>query len=87
MDEGVDPTHMCRNLVDKVNQSEQLRVVTDPDILVLFEDWQEELEKDICDRVAADPGTDPATEARRLGLSERGAAFMAAKLKREGKLP
>jgi len=44
MDEGVDPTAMCRSLVEKISQSEQLRSVTDPQILVLFEDWLEELE-------------------------------------------
>ena len=46
MDEGVDPTAMCRSLVEKISQSEQLRSVTDPEILILFEDWLEELENE-----------------------------------------
>jgi hypothetical protein len=44
MGEGVDPTQMCQSLVDKVAQSKQLMAITDPEILVLFEDWLEELE-------------------------------------------
>jgi hypothetical protein len=44
MGEGVDPTQMCQTLVDKVAQSQQLMAITDPDLLVLFEDWFEELE-------------------------------------------
>jgi hypothetical protein len=44
MGEGVDPTQMCQSLVDKVAQSEQLLAIADPDLLVLFEDWLEELE-------------------------------------------
>ena len=43
MGEGVDPTQMCQSLVDKVAQSKQLMAITDPDLLVLFEDWFEEL--------------------------------------------
>ena len=45
MGEGVDPTQMCQSLVDKVAQSKQLMAITDPEILVLFEDWLEELEE------------------------------------------
>ena len=47
MGEGVDPTQMCQRLVDKVAQSKQLMAMTDPDLLVLFEDWFEELEEEI----------------------------------------
>ena len=47
MGEGVDPTQMCQRLVDKVAQSKQLMAITDPDLLVLFEDWFEELEEEI----------------------------------------
>ncbi len=47
MDEGVDPSQMCQSLVDKVSQSKQLMAITDPEILVLFEDWLEELEKEV----------------------------------------
>jgi len=51
MGEGVDPTQMCQSLVDKVAQSKQLMAITDPEILVLFEDWLEELEGEVVSRV------------------------------------
>jgi hypothetical protein len=47
MDEGVDPTHMCQKLVDRVAQSRQLTAVADPELLVLFEDWLDELENEV----------------------------------------
>ena len=47
MDEGVDPKDMCQSLMDRVAQSEQLRAVTDPEILILFENWLEELEDEV----------------------------------------
>ncbi len=85
MGEGVDPTQMCQSLVDKVAQSKQLMAITDPDLLVLFEDWFEELEDEIVDLAGGSPLT--AEElARRIGLSLRGATFLLSKLKREGKI-
>ncbi len=87
MDEGVDPTHMCQSLVEKVAQSKQLRAVTEPDILPLFEDWLDELEREVRERImASGPADDPLQLARDLGLSDNGAFFMIAKLRREGKI-
>jgi hypothetical protein len=85
MGEGVDPTQMCQILVDKVAQSKQLLAITDPDLLVLFEDWFEELEEEIISLSGTSPLT--ATElAEKTGLSVRGARFLLSKLKREEKL-
>ena len=86
MGEGVDPTQMCQRLVDKVAQSKQLMAMTDPDLLVLFEDWFEELEEEIISLVNQYGPLDAAELARRAGLSLRGATFLLSKLKREGKL-
>ncbi len=86
MGEGVDPTQMCQTLVDKVAQSKQLMAITDPDLLVLFEDWFEELEEEIVS-LAREQGPFNAEKlAKKIGLSLRGATFLLSKLKREGKL-
>lgn len=86
MDEGVDPTHMCQSLVDKVFQSKQLKAVADPEILVLFEDWLEELEEEIIAQVRKNPSQDPAVLAEDLGLSKSGTLFLITKLQREGRI-
>jgi hypothetical protein len=86
MGEGVDPTQMCQRLVDKVAQSKQLMAITDPDLLVLFEDWLEELEEEVIARSKEHGPLDPGTLAKKTGLSMRGATFILSKLKREGKL-
>ncbi len=82
MGEGVDPTQMCRSLVDKVVQSEQLRAIADPDLLVLFEDWLEELEGEALALVKAHGPLDCRTLADKLGVSVRGARFLLSKLER-----
>jgi hypothetical protein len=86
MGEGVDPTQMCQSLVDKVAQSRQLMAMTDPELLVLFEDWFEELEEEVISLVKRYGPLDARELAEKLGLSQRGATFLLSKLKREGKL-
>ncbi len=86
MDEGVDPTHMCQSLVEKVALSKQLRAVTEPDIQPLFEDWLDELEREVRDLVMATGSADPQRIARELGLSDNGVSFLLTKLRREEKI-
>ncbi len=83
MGEGVDPTAMCRSLVDKVAQSEQLMAIADPDLLVLFEDWLEELEEEVRHIFQQSGILDEAALAAKLGVSRRGAAFLISKLTRD----
>ena len=82
MGEGVDPTQMCQRLVDKVAQSKQLMAMTDPDLLVLFE----ELEEEIVSLLDKHGTLGPAELAEKTGLSLRGATFLLSKLKRDGKM-
>jgi hypothetical protein len=86
MDEGVDPTAMCRSLVEKFSQSEQLRSVTDPEILILFEDWLEELENEAVTVIKRKGSVTPNDLSNELGLSESGSMFLITKLKRDGKI-
>jgi oligoribonuclease (3'-5' exoribonuclease) len=86
MDEGVDPTHLSQGLMNKVAQSEQLQSVAAPEVLVLFEDWLEELETEVA-MLAKKAGTpEPRVLGKKLGISEAGASFLITKLKREKKL-
>jgi hypothetical protein len=83
MGEGVDPTQMCQSLVDKVAQSKQLLTIADPDLLVLFEDWLEELEAGVRTLLETQGPLDDKTLADKLGLSQRGAKFLLTKLQKE----
>jgi hypothetical protein len=77
---------MCQRLVDRVAQSKQLMAVADPELLVLFEDWLDELEQEVLSLFRKHGSLDPGKMAQKLGLSQRGATFLISKLKREGKL-
>lgn len=85
MDEGVDPTKMCQRLVDKVAQSKQLMAVAHPEVLTLFENWLEELEEEVI-QLLEERELDPISMAEETGLSKSGAAFILAKLSREGRV-
>ena len=86
MDEGVDPTDMCQSMVDKMARSKQLMAMAEPEILVLFEDWLEELESEVVAFVKKTGSTNPSDLAKGCGLSRSGAEFLTTKLEREGKL-
>jgi predicted HTH transcriptional regulator len=77
---------MCQRLVDRVTQSRQLMAVADPDLLVLFEDWLDELENEVVLLAKKHGPLSSEDLAQKLGLSRRGADFLISKLKREGKL-
>jgi len=86
MGEGVDPTQMCQSLVDKVARSRQLTAIAEPEVLVLFEDWLEELEAEAVRAVQFGHADDAVELAQRLKVSAKGANFLFSKLDREGKL-
>ncbi|MCU0596698.1 MAG: winged helix-turn-helix transcriptional regulator [Desulfobacterota bacterium] len=86
MGEGVDPTQMCQSLVDKVAQSKQLSAITDPELLVLFEDWFEELEQEVMSLLDKHGAMSAGELAKKVGLSQRGATFLLSKLKSKKKL-
>jgi len=77
---------MCQSLVDKVAQSKQLRAITDPELLVLFEDWFEELEEEVTSLLRSHGPMSAEELANKIGLSPRGATFLLSKLKSEKKL-
>lgn len=72
--------------MDKFSQSEQLRSVADPEILLLFEDWLEELESETVAIIKRRGSLVPRDLSSALGLSESGAMFLITKLKRDGKI-
>ncbi len=83
MGEGIDPTQMCQSLVEKVARSEQLMAIADPELLVLFEDWLEELEAEVLALSKKHGALDESTLAEKLGLSRRGATFLLSKLEKK----
>ncbi len=84
--EGIDPVRMCRGLMDKMEESEQLKSEADPGILVLFQDWLERLEEEAIEVVEKTGSINPIRLADELGLSESGGIFLVARLKKKEKL-
>lgn len=85
MGEGVDPTQMCQSLVEKVAQSRQLSAIADPDLLVLFEDWLEELETETRQILKNNNIREEHDLAARLGVSSRGARFLLTKVSKDAR--
>ena len=60
--------------------------MTNPDLLILFEDWLEELEAEVLSIAKEEGLPDEQKLAAKLGLSSRGTTFLLSKLQREGKI-
>ena len=86
MVEGIDPVRMCRGLMDKMAESEQLKSEADAGILILFQDWLEQLEEEAMKVVERTGSINPIRLADELGLSESGGVFLVARLKQKRKL-
>jgi hypothetical protein len=77
---------MCRSLLEKVTRADQLLKVAEPELLVLFEEWLEELAEEAAAVVKELGAADPAAVARRLQIPPAGTEFLLNKLRREGRL-
>ncbi len=77
---------MCQTLVDRVSRYDVLARISEPELLPLFEDWLEELEKEFLHQAQSTGSMDAAQMAKQLGVSLAGAQFLKAKLEREGKI-
>ena len=77
---------MCRSLLEKVTRNDQLMKMAEPELLVLFEEWLEELAEEAAAVVKDLGAADPVAVARRLKLPPAGTEFLLNKLRREGRL-
>ncbi len=77
---------MCRSLLEKVTRADQLMQVAEPELLVLFEEWLEELAEEAAVVVKEMGAADPAALARRLKIPPSGTEFLINKLRREGRM-
>ena len=77
---------MCRSLLEKVTRADQLMKVAEPELLVLFEEWLEELAEEAAAVVKDLGAADPAAVARRLKIPPAGTEFLLNKLRLEGRL-
>ena len=76
---------MSQSLVDKVARTKQLMAIAHPEILILFENWLEELEDEVL-RLVLSGSREPVQVAEAEGLSRSGADFVLAKLRHEGRI-
>ena len=86
MVEGIDPIQMCRELMSRIADSEQLKSEADPSLLILFQDWLERLEEEAAEIVSSSGSMCPKSLSDQLGISQSGGAFLISRLKNQGKL-
>jgi len=86
MDEGVDPTSMCKRLVSSMQQEAVLETVAPSAIRALFEDWMTQLEKEVLTFAKEKREVNPEALAKEFNISLESGGYLVKKLKEEGKI-
>ncbi|MFZ5995133.1 MAG: hypothetical protein ACOYU4_09120 [Thermodesulfobacteriota bacterium] len=86
MDEGVDPTNMCKKLISSMQQEAVLEAVAPPGIKALFADWMGQLEKEVLAFAKKNQEMNSEILARKFNISIESSAFLVGKLREEGKI-
>ena len=86
MDEGVDPTNMCKRLVSSMQQKALLETVAPSAIRALFEDWMTQLEKEVLTFVKGKRDVSPEVLAKEFNISLESGKYLVKRLKEEGKI-
>ncbi|MEW5948207.1 MAG: hypothetical protein AB1711_02200 [Thermodesulfobacteriota bacterium] len=86
MDEGVDPTNMCKRLVSSMQQKALLETVAPSAIRALFEDWMTQLEKEVLTFVKGKSDVSPEVLAKEFNISLESGKYLVKRLKEEGKI-
>lgn len=86
MGEGFNPMEMCRKMIESVTKAAEMGSYATPEVRALFEDWVEEVEKEILTFVEAKGEVDPKDIAEKLKINEGSAIFFISRLAQQGKV-
>ncbi|MEW6326495.1 MAG: hypothetical protein AB1487_02710 [Thermodesulfobacteriota bacterium] len=86
MDEGIDPTNMCKRLVSSMQQKALLETVAPSAIRALFEDWMTQLEKEVLTFVKGKREVIPEVLAKEFNISLESGKYLVKRLKEERKI-
>lgn len=86
MDEGVDPTNMCKKLISSMQQEAMLKAVAPTAIRTLFEDWMTQLEKEVFTFVKGKRDVIPEVLAKEFNISLESGKYLVKRLKEEGNI-
>gem|GEM_PF-1364073 len=84
--DGFSPMEMCRQMTSAVAKAAEMGSYANPELRTLFEDWIQEIEKEILVFVADKGKTDPGEIAVNLRINEDSAVFLISRLAQKKKI-
>ena len=81
-----NPAEMCGQMVQAVTKAAELGSYASPEVRALFENWVEEVEKDILGFIRSKGEVEPKDVASHLKLKEESVLFFITRLARQGKI-
>lgn len=83
---GFNPEEMCRQMVQVVTKAAEMGSYATPEVRALFEDWVEDVEKDILEFIKTKGEVEPKDIASHLRIKEESVLFFITRLARQGKV-
>jgi hypothetical protein len=80
------PWDMCKDMISSIRQSHKIATMATPEVQGLFEDWVEQIEKEILDYLKEKDSIDIKDLAGRFKISKDSAYFFLTKLAQKDKI-
>ena len=85
-DAGFMPMDMCKEMMSSIRQSHRVATLATPEVQGLFEDWVEQIEKEILDYLKDKDTVEVKDLASKFKISKDSAYYFLTKLAQKGKL-
>lgn len=82
--DGESPMSMCHKMMSNISHSNDLATFATPEIRGLFEEWVQQLDKEVLDFVKETKATNPDQLAAHLKLSKESAIYLLSRLAQKG---
>ncbi|MCL6611159.1 MAG: winged helix-turn-helix transcriptional regulator [Peptococcaceae bacterium] len=83
---GMNPMEMCKYMTESVAKAAEMGSYATPEVRALFEDWVEEVEKEILTLIKSKGEVQTSDIAEKLKINEGSVIFFISRLAQKGKI-
>ncbi len=83
---GFNPMDMCKKMMSTMEKTNTLATFATPEVRALFEEWAEQIEREILDYIQENKNTNPEALAEKFKISKDSVNFFLTRLSQKGKI-
>jgi hypothetical protein len=85
-DKEANPMDMCKEMMSKITQSNDLATFATPEVRQLFEEWVQQVDEEILNMLLKDDTIEPDKIAEELKISKNSVLYFISRLAQNGKI-